>query len=107
MNRLQRFRKLHEMGCIICGNPPDIHHRVSGSRRMGDRFTIPLCPWHHRGVPVGSLTRHDCLRIFGPSMAISRRSFEARWGTEEALWRQTEDRLNASPKGLYAQTDQG
>ena len=40
--------------CVICGaRPVEVHHCISGrygQRRAGDRDTIPLCYWHHRGT---------------------------------------------------------
>jgi len=49
-----RYRKLSEMGCIICRlfhddiyTPPDLHHLISYPKKDNQR-TIPLCPPHHR-----------------------------------------------------------
>jgi hypothetical protein len=79
------FNALSDMGCIVCLNEhgvvsqPDIHHLTSGSKRIGDLHTIPLCPTHHR---------------FGinNSFAVSRhpwkREFERRYGTEAELYAQ-------------------
>ena len=52
--RTDRFRLLSEMGCCICGQPPQIHHLIGTKwRGMGqkadDRHTIPLCMKHHTG----------------------------------------------------------
>lgn len=46
---LARFRALQKLGCIACRqrgvfSQPDIHHLLSGGRRRGNRYTIPLCP---------------------------------------------------------------
>lgn len=46
------------MGCCICekqgyrDTPAEIHHiRTGQGMRRADHFsTIPLCPWHHRGM---------------------------------------------------------
>jgi hypothetical protein len=66
-------------GCIACyrdvnpGQPAEVHHILSGGRRMGHLFTLPLCPGHHRdgaGVP-GLVARH-------PHKA----RFELRYGPE-------------------------
>jgi len=52
-NEKERFRKISEIGCILCykqdnaGTPCEIHH----IRRAGKRATAPtigLCPIHHR-----------------------------------------------------------
>ena len=52
--RRSRFDALSELGCAICGQPPQIHHLIGTKwRGMGqkadDRFTIPLCMNHHTG----------------------------------------------------------
>lgn len=50
-----RWRWFQEIGCIVCllnghrGTPGDVHHLTSGGRRLGHRFTVCLCPAHHRG----------------------------------------------------------
>ena len=43
------------VGCIAChvsghrGVPAEVHHMLSGGRRRGHLFTLPLCsPGHHR-----------------------------------------------------------
>ena len=59
-----RFSMLSDMGCVICQQPPQIHHckgYVFGcgmGQKADDAFTIPLCYSHHvgaegihRGVP--------------------------------------------------------
>ncbi len=56
--------RIVRLGCIVCwnegrrGEPPDVHHILSGGRRMGHLFTIPLCPGHHRGGVPGMIARH-------------------------------------------------
>lgn len=74
---------ISRLGCIICriqGRgyvPAAVHHMLSGSRRMGHLYSLPLCdPGHHQGAPrsSGEVSRH-------PNKA----EFEARYGTEEFL----------------------
>lgn len=53
--RRARFDALSELGCAICGMPPQIHHLIGTKwRGMGqkasDRHTIPLCMNHHTGA---------------------------------------------------------
>lgn len=77
----QWFRDLREVGCICCRlyhntySPPDIHHLIDGGRRMGDLYTIPLCPNHHRSG------RNDAEVV---SRDQNRSRFEKRYGKE--LW---------------------
>lgn len=74
--------RIVEHGCVAClidrvpPRPAEVHHILSGGRRIGHLFTIPLCPGHHRdgtGEP-GLIARH-------PFKA----RFEARYGNEELL----------------------
>lgn len=94
MNKRQRrFDRLQRMGCVAClseniHSQPDIHHIVSnGYRRLsgGDESTIPLCPWHHRGVPPDDMTLADAESHYGPSLALSKRDFVSRYGRENDL----------------------
>lgn len=78
----KRMRRLVEIGCIVCRNqsrgyvPPEIHHIVSGGRRLGHIYTVPLCPGHHRASPAdsGEIGRHQ-----------NKTQFEKRYGTEAEL----------------------
>jgi len=74
--------RIIEHGCVACRidrvqlRPAEVHHILSGGRRIGHLFTIPLCSGHHRdgtGAP-GLLARH-------PFKA----RFEARYGLELLL----------------------
>lgn len=92
-HHVDRFRLLQRMGCIACRkdgrhNPQvEIHHLTEGGRRLGHDFTVGLCSWHHRGVlecrPVYVTTSEIHRDI--PSLAISRRDFEAKYGTQREL----------------------
>lgn len=70
-----------DYGCIACridGNQREaaIHHIVSGGRRLGHLFTLPLCdPGHHQnGQALGMVSVHPW-----------RKRFEARYGTQLEL----------------------
>ena len=83
---LHRFDKLQRLGCIACRilgfyTQPDVHHVLSGGRRTGHQNTIPLCPWHHRGIRPGVLTPD----YLGPSLANGSKPFHARFGTQKQL----------------------
>lgn len=77
---------IQDLGCIVCildlgiwGSPPDIHHILSGGRRMGHLFTLPICPPHHRwGFAKDVVSRDQC-----------KRNFEERYGSEMNLLRIT------------------
>lgn len=72
--------KAVRLGCIACRvdgrlyEPAEIHHIVSGSRRMGHLFTIPLCPAHHRHGTQDA-----------PSVHPWKRRFEDRYGSQLVL----------------------
>lgn len=95
----RRFTDLQMVGCIACRiegladdhrpEPADIHHITMGGRRLGHDYTIPLCPWHHRGVGVAGLSDSVLEASKGPSLARSKRAFVARYGTEMQLLRMT------------------
>lgn len=84
---LRRFDQLRYLGCIAChhearyGVPSDIHHIVQGYHQM----TIPLCPWHHRGIQLDGMSQRAMLDLFGPSLAKQKKAFVARYGTELEL----------------------
>lgn len=97
MTRKELKRRIYlikaEVGCVACRQdghyvtPCDAHHLISGSRRRGDRFTVPLCPWHHRGVdprPGQELT---------PSLARNPEAFEAQYGPDGILLHLTDRAL--------------
>ncbi len=81
----ERFEKLQRLGCVCCRKAgsgyraPDIHHVLSGGRRMGHQYTLPLCPDHHRWPG------HKNGAVVGPSLADGSKKFEAYWGTQLEL----------------------
>ena len=90
MTKLERrwLDAITQLGCIVCWifervfSPAEPHHLLSGGRRRGHLFTIPLCPGHHRyGLDTDqAVSRDQC-----------RRRFEARYGTEESLLAKTRE----------------
>ena len=85
MKRKERFDRLSEMGCIVCGQPPQIHHLIGVKYRgMGqkadDQYTIPLCLDHHTGA--------EGIHTLG------KRPWEAKYGTQEELLEKTNDKLD-------------
>lgn len=80
---LARFDKLQRIGCICCRMAghgyaiPEVHHVLSGGRRIGHQATLPLCPHHHR-FPNNKT-------VHGPSLADGSKLFHAHWGTQLEL----------------------
>ncbi len=76
----------HDVGCIACRLEgfsyvtPDIHHLLDGGRRRGHAYTIPLCPWHHRGMGSGP----------GVSMAHGSKPFREMYGPDDELLEATD-----------------
>jgi hypothetical protein len=88
----ERFRLLQVIGCLPCridGRPwvpADVHHLLSGGRRRGHAFTLPCCPHHHRGlIPPDCRNQREAEERYGPSLAVSPKAFQERYGTEEEL----------------------
>lgn len=98
---LLRYRKLHDMGCIVSHlfysayRDADVHHITQGGRRMGNQFTLPLSPWLHRGVKNEAMSREDMEYAFGPSLAHSREAFENAFGTEMELLARVNEAIGA------------
>jgi hypothetical protein len=68
----ERWSKLADLGCIICGSPPSIHHCETGMGRRKDHDRVlPLCYEHHQG----SMGIHT----------LGRKKWESIYGTEQEL----------------------
>ena len=93
----RRFQRFQDIGCIACRQhgeyrQADVHHLLSGGRRRGHEFTIPLCPYHHRNVGVG----------IGPSLACGSKPFHEAFGSDEELLARTNRLLAAADRLLGA-----
>lgn len=89
---LSRFDQLQRIGCIACHilgvhSQADVHHVLTGGRRTGHQDTIPLCPYHHRGVIgcVMGVTNGAPSFDPGPSLADGSKPFHKFFGTQQAL----------------------
>ena len=89
-----RFDKLKALGCVACRLerdnsdamlPPDIHHFLSGGKRIGHDATVPLCRWHHTGVPYDDVPTSWFLANVGPSFHRHTRQFRGRYGNDAEL----------------------
>ena len=104
-----RIRKFERLGCIACrkdGRPEkvgyDVHHITDNGRRLGHLYTIPLCPWHHRGYVEckPEYVTDDDIHRDVPSLAKSKRDFVAKYGSEMDLWVEVNELLDASDRGV-------
>ena len=82
-----RFANISELGCIICSQPCEIHHckgHIFGSGtglKSEDKFTIGLCPDHHRGA--------------NGFHQIGKKTWEEKYGTQSDLLAATNNILEA------------
>ena len=93
----RRFQRFQDIGCIACRQhgeyrQADAHHLLSGGRRRGNQHTIPLCPYHHRGVGIG----------IGPSLAHGSKPFHEAFGSDDELLERTNRLLAAADRLLGA-----
>lgn len=76
----------------------DIHHLLSGNKRIGHMATVGLCKWHHDGrIPFG-WGDAETREYLGPSLKHGSKPFRAAFGTDaELLTIQNELLTNANP----------
>lgn len=92
------------LGCIACqlenrvGRPAQVHHLVEGNKRLGHRYTLGLCPWHHVGEEQGIMSNWG-MKHLGPSVHKHKRAFEERYGTQRELLTLQDRLLEAWRKG--------
>lgn len=89
----EHLGKVASLGCIVCRNlglgktPAEVHHLrafAGTGQRAKHKQTIPLCAAHHRTGAGGAIAFH---RAPG--------QFQATYGTETALLRQTEKEIES------------
>lgn len=94
-----RLDAIHRIPCVCCASmkveqpfQTECHHIVTnGYRRLsgGHQSTIPLDAWHHRGLCLDGWSSSEMAKAYGPSLALSKRSFIITFGTELQLLEQT------------------
>lgn len=89
-------RGIHGRGYV------EIHHLLSGNRRIGHLASVSLCSYHHRSVLPEGMTRAEAEEVFGPSLANGSKPFRAEFGSDKELL----DLQNAL-LGLYANIGDG
>lgn len=107
----ERMGQLKVMGCIACrinrdrgfydvcfGWPySDVHHLLSGGRRRGHLFSLPLCAWHHRSIPpVQGLSTDGAVAVYGPSLE-RQKAFRDYYGTDDELLAMVNKILEENP----------
>lgn len=90
-----RMSRLKALGCIVCRMKfktrpyvyPEIHHINDGGRNISHWHTLPLCVYHHQGVPYSGSTDRDMIAVLGHSRhRHGKPLFETDHGTEKYLW---------------------
>lgn len=83
-----------EIGCICCwlafgrrSDCQEIDHLISGNKRIGHWWTIPLCRKHHQGKQLGGLWT---------SVADGSKAFTAIHGSRIDLWLKVQHALGLS-----------
>lgn len=86
---------VHALPCICCkieganqASRTEAHHIVDKGYRKhsgGDESRLPLCEWHHRGICLDTKTTSVMISEYGPSLALTKKSFVATYGTEREL----------------------
>lgn len=82
---------MQELGCIaslldgVPGVPGEIHHLLSGGRRISHDHTVCLSPWHHRGLLPSGRKAEEFAEVHGPSLALAPNAFRRRYGDGEEL----------------------
>lgn len=92
-----RWDAMRSIGCIACRQnlglwgacpmPIEIHHLLSGGRRIGHDATLALCHWHHQAKRFPSTTSGyaEQAKLYGPSLEREPRRFAEMYGTDEEL----------------------
>jgi hypothetical protein len=99
----RRFESLMRVGCIACrvdgkrNFNVQVHHLnfngKAGQKRLGDMDTIPLCCWHHVGLPPEGKTSAWATEYMGPSLAKQSKAFRAKYGSDASLLAMTNERI--------------
>ena len=95
-----RYDKLQRIGCLACRHygyyqSADMHHLLSGTHRIGNDATIPLCEYHHRGIwHLRFPSLKKAYTLLGPSLALEPKRFHERFGSDEELLAQAQRLIN-------------
>jgi hypothetical protein len=89
-----RMAAVKELECIVCGYwPVDVHHLTRGGRRLGDRYTVPLCRWHHLRHPPEPFDHAGARNFYGPSLMDGSKVFHEAHGSDDELLARTDAKL--------------
>lgn len=99
----KRMDTIKEMAICMCcrqrkllASYVEVHHLLSGGKRMGHMFTVGLCVWHHRAVPMYGYKRAQMREIYGDSLAEGSKIFRAQFGSDMDLLAMQNELLDES-----------
>jgi hypothetical protein len=95
----RRVEHMKAFGCMACRvlnvrncEYLELHHLLSGGKRMGHRFSLFLCVGHHQGQwSARQLELLDKSQLV--SIASGRKAFAHVYGTEWELWQRIQQQL--------------
>jgi hypothetical protein len=86
--RMARISRLRCVACWdtgLCCGKTEVHHLLSGGKRRGHAYTIPLGLWHHQGIPLLESNTELMRLFFGPSLRLESKAFHERYGSDDEL----------------------
>lgn len=106
MTPAMRDFAIREIGCICCmqrgiRSECEKHHLLTTGRhgtgkRLGERHTVGLCSYHHRGAAaVGRVAAEQMREQYGPSYADEARAFREAFGDDAALLEIQDEAISA------------
>lgn len=101
--RIEACKRGRCLACLLQDNvseDEEYHHFKSGNVRIGHRFGVCLCMWHHRGLPRHGCTHEFMREAYGPSLAEGSKTFHARYG-DDAFLLQMQDVLIGWPQTKF------
>jgi len=90
----KRMAEIPETGCLACWiiglaySVATVHHIVEGGKRLGHKYTIGLCPWHHQSINPDGRSWETCQAQFGSPLSgahANKKDFVRLFGTEREL----------------------
>jgi hypothetical protein len=92
---------IRDLGCVVCRlrdlapRVAEKHHllttgRHGNGKRRGEKATVGLCAWHHRGVPDPGCQERDMVAIAGPSYQLHAAQFRVQYPDDLLLQEQNE-----------------
>jgi hypothetical protein len=85
MDKLSRIRCVACWDTGLCCGPTELHHLLSGGRRRGHAYTVPLGRYHHQGIPLPGWSLKYMRWHFGPSLRLESKAFREAYGDDDSL----------------------